>query len=313
MLEQVVDERHRLAVGDVVGHVDGQPLEVGGDPPLADALGDRRPLGLQLAMIVPVEERRAVGIGEADLHVGPPRPQPLRDPGERAARADRADEAVDPPAGLLPDLGRRALDVRPPVGDVVELVGPDRAVRLGRIELLREPARVAHVVVRVAVRHRRDLDQRRRRRRGSRPSSPGSGCRGSRSPCGTPSPRRPCARPMPVLPAVPSTMVPPGRSAPRATASRMIQSAARSLTEAPGFMNSALPQNLAAGGLGGAPQADQRGIAHGLGQVPSYDHCSSAPPHAPRRLSGFAVRHQARVRSRQRSAAHFRLASRRNI
>ena len=50
------------------------------------------------------------------------------------------------------------------------------------------------------------------------------------------------AMPMPVLPAVPSTMTPPGRSAPRATASRMIASAARSLTDPPGFMNSALPR-----------------------------------------------------------------------
>ena len=49
------------------------------------------------------------------------------------------------------------------------------------------------------------------------------------------------ASPIPVLPAVPSTMVPPGLSAPRATASRMIQSAARSFTDWPGFMNSALP------------------------------------------------------------------------
>ena len=50
------------------------------------------------------------------------------------------------------------------------------------------------------------------------------------------------ARPMPVLPAVPSTIVPPGLSAPRATASRTIQSAARSLTDWPGFRNSALPR-----------------------------------------------------------------------
>ncbi len=48
--------------------------------------------------------------------------------------------------------------------------------------------------------------------------------------------------PMPVLPAVPSTTTPPGLSAPRAIASRMIASAARSLTEPPGFMNSALPR-----------------------------------------------------------------------
>src|SRR4029077_2076461 len=48
--------------------------------------------------------------------------------------------------------------------------------------------------------------------------------------------------PIPVFPAVPSTITPPGRNAPRATASLMIASAARSLTDPPGFMNSALPR-----------------------------------------------------------------------
>src|SRR6476620_9348068 len=47
---------------------------------------------------------------------------------------------------------------------------------------------------------------------------------------------------MPVLPAVPSTIVPPGWSVPLASASRTIHSAARSLTEAPGLANSHLPQ-----------------------------------------------------------------------
>ncbi len=47
---------------------------------------------------------------------------------------------------------------------------------------------------------------------------------------------------MPVLPAVPSTIVPPGLSSPCASASRMIHSAARSFTEAPGLANSHLPQ-----------------------------------------------------------------------
>ena len=45
---------------------------------------------------------------------------------------------------------------------------------------------------------------------------------------------------MPVLPAVPSTTVPPGLSTPRRSASRMMASAARSLIDPPGFMNSAL-------------------------------------------------------------------------
>src|SRR5512144_620240 len=50
------------------------------------------------------------------------------------------------------------------------------------------------------------------------------------------------AMPMPVLPAVPSTTVPPGFSAPLCSAARIIHSAARSLTEPPGFRNSALPR-----------------------------------------------------------------------
>src|SRR5262249_47059268 len=47
---------------------------------------------------------------------------------------------------------------------------------------------------------------------------------------------------MPVLPAVLSTTSPPGRSSPRFSASRIICSPARSLTDWPGFMNSALPR-----------------------------------------------------------------------
>jgi hypothetical protein len=47
---------------------------------------------------------------------------------------------------------------------------------------------------------------------------------------------------MPVLPAVPSTIVPPGFSRPRRSASRMMWSAARSFTDWPGLRNSALPQ-----------------------------------------------------------------------
>ena len=49
-------------------------------------------------------------------------------------------------------------------------------------------------------------------------------------------------RPMPVLPAVPSTIVPPAWSAPRAKASRRMKRAALSFTEPPGFIHSALPR-----------------------------------------------------------------------
>src|SRR5262245_54216566 len=47
---------------------------------------------------------------------------------------------------------------------------------------------------------------------------------------------------MPVLPAVPSTMSPPGSRTPRRSASSTMNFAARSFTEPPGFANSALPR-----------------------------------------------------------------------
>src|SRR5262249_23705953 len=47
---------------------------------------------------------------------------------------------------------------------------------------------------------------------------------------------------MPVLPAVDSTTSPPGLRSPRFSASRIIHLPARSLTDWPGFMNSALPR-----------------------------------------------------------------------
>ena len=47
---------------------------------------------------------------------------------------------------------------------------------------------------------------------------------------------------MPVLPAVLSTTRPPGLSSPRFSASKIICRAGRSLTDWPGFMNSALPR-----------------------------------------------------------------------
>ena len=84
---------------------------------------------------------------------------PIDDAGQRAAGADRADEAVDLAAELVPDLLRRGLDMALAVGDVVELVGPDRAVRLRAAELLGEAAGIFHVIVGVFVGDGRHLDQ----------------------------------------------------------------------------------------------------------------------------------------------------------
>ena len=53
----------------------------------------------------------------------------------------------------------RRFDMRLAVGDVVELVCPDRPVRLGLRQLLGEPAGNLHVVVRVLVGNGGDFDE----------------------------------------------------------------------------------------------------------------------------------------------------------
>ena len=128
VLEQVEDDRQRLVVRDLEGAVDRRAFEIGGDAALADAFGDRGAFGLELAGRVVGVERRAHRIGERDLDVGVALLERHADAGERAAGADRADEAVDLAVGLPPDLRAGRLVVGLAVGDVVELVGPDRAV-----------------------------------------------------------------------------------------------------------------------------------------------------------------------------------------
>src|SRR5690606_10591032 len=51
---EVEDDLQRLVVGDLVGMIDLDPAEVGGDAALADAFGDGAALGLEFAMLVVV-------------------------------------------------------------------------------------------------------------------------------------------------------------------------------------------------------------------------------------------------------------------
>ena len=84
------------------------------------------------------------------------------------------------------------------------------------------------------------------------------------------------ARPTPVLPEVGSTIVPPGRSAPDASAASTIRSAMRSLTDPPGLKYSTLASTSARrrrGQLAGhLAQPDQRGVPHQLAQRVMYLH-----------------------------------------
>src|SRR5690606_33719039 len=66
---------------------------------------------------------------------------------------------MNPAPRLAPDLFGRGADMTIAIGDIVELVGPDRAVRLAFRHLLGQPAGKLHVIVGVAVRHRRHFDQ----------------------------------------------------------------------------------------------------------------------------------------------------------
>ena len=72
------------------------------DPSLADALGDRGALGFQLTSRIVAVKRGAGWIGQRNLNIRAALFKAHRDAGERAARADRAGEAVDPAVGLLP-------------------------------------------------------------------------------------------------------------------------------------------------------------------------------------------------------------------
>src|SRR5579885_3225763 len=67
VLQQVEDQRQRLLVGDLAGEIDGRALDVLGDAALADPLGDRGALDLDLVPGEPVIVGRAERIGEADL------------------------------------------------------------------------------------------------------------------------------------------------------------------------------------------------------------------------------------------------------
>ena len=243
VLEQIVDHRHGFLVRNQEGVVDLGGLDDGRDAAEPDAFGDRaarRRLGL--AVLEQFVHRRAMRIGAGDHDVLVLLLQIAAGAGERAAGADRADEAVDLAAGLLPDFRAGRFVMRLGVVEIVPLVGEQHAVRLGLAQLRR----------RAAGRHAGNcsdwnraapaLRSAPRRTAAACPSFPGSAFPESRSGCGSrarsPRPQgrcRYCRRSLP-------RTRPPGLRSPRFSASRIIHLPARSFTDWPGFMNSALPR-----------------------------------------------------------------------
>src|SRR3546814_9134900 len=78
-------------------------------------------------MRIIIVERRTIRIAKRDGYILILRLQAQANARNGAARTRSAGEAVDPAVHLRPDFLGRTADMRPTVGDVVKLVGPDRS------------------------------------------------------------------------------------------------------------------------------------------------------------------------------------------
>ena len=148
--QQLIDRLERGLVVDAHGIIDGSTLQVGGNAAVANPLGDRTSLTDQLTPASPGVQGAAVGVGQHAAHGGFLLLQIQGNPGIGAAGASGRHPGIHRPSGLLPDLRTGGVEMGAAVGQVVELVGPHGPRRFGG-----DTARKPHVVVGVAVRHRR--------------------------------------------------------------------------------------------------------------------------------------------------------------
>src|SRR6185437_9195968 len=126
----------------------------------SNTLGDRAAFG-RLGFAVPeqVIHGRAARIGDADDNVLVLFLQIARHAGQCAATADRADEAVDLAAGLVPDFRRGRDVVGFTVVGIIPLVGENDAALFGFLQLFRQAPSDVLVIVRIRISYRRHLDQ----------------------------------------------------------------------------------------------------------------------------------------------------------
>ena len=143
--------RQRLGVGNLVGHINVDALQVARYKTDADAFGDGATFGVELAVGVMAEERRALRVGQADLDGRVALAQGHGGAGQGAASTHRADKAVNLAFGLIPDFRASGLVVNVAVGRVVELSRPDHTVRVFGGKLLGQAFGGVDVVIRVIV------------------------------------------------------------------------------------------------------------------------------------------------------------------
>src|SRR3954470_12708555 len=160
VLEQIEYDRYGLFVGNEIGLLDFDVVDDRRHAAEPDAFGDRAALGgFSLALGEQVVHRGAARISNADHDVLLLLMEKDRGARDRAAGADRADEAVDPALRLLPYFRAGREIMRQAVVAVVPLVGEQHAVLLGLAQLVGEAPRDMLVVVGVGVGQGRNLDQ----------------------------------------------------------------------------------------------------------------------------------------------------------
>src|SRR3546814_13498041 len=98
--------------------VDRRTLEVGGDPPLPDALRNRIAFGFQFAVGIIFVQRGAIRVTERDPDALAIRLQPQHHPSQRPAGAYRAGEAVALPFHLRTVCTTPPSALRAQVGDI---------------------------------------------------------------------------------------------------------------------------------------------------------------------------------------------------
>ena len=252
----------RLLIRNLVGEIGREAFEIGGDAALADAFGDRAPSAFSSPFGVEAVERRAQRIGERDLdvRVASPSARARRRPACRRCRPRRRSRrpcrrsAPRFPAPWCATWPSRLATLSNWLAQIAPF-GSLFASCVGK------PARHLHVIVGVLVGHRRNLDQLGAEQPqrvllflalrigndddGAIAERLGDQRRARCRYC------RPCPR----------RSTPPGRSRPRFSASRMMNSAGAVLDRLAGIHELGLAENLAAGLLRRALEPDQRRVA----------------------------------------------------
>src|SRR5208337_1793452 len=129
------------------------------DPALAYPFGDRGTGRFQLAACVIGIEGGPQRIGNRDLYARVLELQRQGDAGQRPARPNRASETVDLAFRLSPNFGPGRLEMALAIGNIIELIGPDRARLMFRGKPRGEAPREFHVIVGVGISDRWNLDQ----------------------------------------------------------------------------------------------------------------------------------------------------------